>query len=211
MDEIKLRKTGIIARQILLYFVDFYRYAIPIFDKAGIYRIPFKEYDKFRKKDKVRFSQEMYRLKRAGVIKKYVDEKGEFIEITPKGQKMAKKYFTEQLEIKSPLRWDKKWRLVIFDIPDNKKRERDVLRGKLERLDFFKLQESVYVHPFECGGTIEALKKMYFIEPYVQYVLADRIQTEKNLIEEFYDRGILDEKVISREKITKLKRYSKQK
>lgn len=198
MDEIKLRKTKLISRQILLYFVDFYRFAIPIFDKAGVYRIPFKAYDKFRRKDKVKFSQEMYRLKRAGVIKKYIDEKGEFVEITFKGQKWIKNYFTDQLEINIPPKWDKKWRLVIFDIPDGKKNERDILRDKLERMGFLKLQESVYVFPFECGKEIEALKKIYFIEPYVQYVLADRIETETNLIEEFYDREILDDKVIPR-------------
>ena len=192
MDKIKIQKTEIVAREILLYFVDFFRFSIPLFDKAGVYRIPFKEYDKFRLNDKIKFSHEMHRLKRAGVIKKYIDEKGEFIELTPKGQKWVKKYFTEQLEIKIPQKWDKKWRLVIFDIPDTKKKERDILREKLERLGFLKLQESVYVFPFECSFEIEAFKKMYIIEPYVQYILADRIETEINLLEEFYDLGVLD-------------------
>ncbi len=197
IDKIKLRKSEVIARQVLLYFVDFYRYAIPIFDKARVYRIPFKDYDKFRLKDKIKFSHEMYRLTRAGAIKKYIDEKGEFIELTDKGQKMLKKYFIEQLDIKSSVKWDKKWRIVIFDIPDTKKNERDILREKLERIGFIKLQESVYVFPFECGLEIDTLKKMYLIEPYVQYVLADRIETEMNLLEIFYDRGILDKKNIS--------------
>lgn len=198
MDKIKIQKTEIIAREILLYFVDFFRFTIPMFDKAGVYRIPFKEYDKFRLKDKIKFSHEIYRLKRSGVIKKYVDEKGEFIEITQKGRKFIKKIFTEQLAIKLPAKWDKKWRLVIFDIPDTKKKERNILREKLERLGFLKLQESVYVYPFECSREIEALKKMYLIEPYVQYVLADRIETEINLLKEFYDREILDERRVSK-------------
>ncbi|MCL5407632.1 MAG: CRISPR-associated endonuclease Cas2 [Patescibacteria group bacterium] len=196
MNKIKLKQSAIVGRQVLLYFVDFYRYAIPIFDKARVYRIPFKEYDKFRLKDKIKFSQEIYRLKRAGVVKKYIDEKGEFIEVTPKGQKWIKKYFVDQLEIKLPSKWDKKWRIVIFDIPDTKKNERDILREKLERIGFIKLQESVYVFPFECGLEIEALKEMYFIKPYVQYVLANRIETEINLLEVFYDRGILDKKYL---------------
>lgn len=196
MDEIRIKKTEIIARQMLLYFVDFFRLTLPMFDKRGIYRIPFKEYDKFRRKDKVKFSHEMYRLKRAGVIKRYFDKKGEFIEITPKGKKLVQKIFIEQLKIKSPTKWDKKWRLVIFDIPDDKKDRRDILREKLERLGFLKLQESVYVFPFECVAEITALKKMYFIEPYVQYVLADRIETEVHLLENFYDLGILDTKNI---------------
>lgn len=198
MDKLKIRKTEIIARQMLLYFVDFFRLTIPIFDKARFYRIPFQEYDKLRLKDKIKFSHEMYRLKREGVIKRYIDEKGKFIELTPKGQKLIKKCFTEQLEIKSPAKWDKKWRVVIFDIPEDKKRERDILRNKLERMGFLKLQESVYVYPFECGLEIEMLKKMYFIEPYVQYVLADRIETEIDLLEKFYDLGVLEKQKISK-------------
>lgn len=194
MDKIKLQKTELVSRQILLYFFDFFRFTLPMFDKARVYKIPFHKYDKFRQNDKEKFRKEMYRLKRAGVVKKYIDKKGEFVEITPKGQKWLKKYFTEQLEIEQPVKWDKKWRMVIFDIPDRKKTERDILREKLERLGFLKLQESVYVFPFECGNEIEALKKMYLIEPCVQYVLADRIETEINLIEVFYDRGILEDK-----------------
>ena len=196
MNKITLRKTEIIGRQILLYFADFYRFTIPMFDKARVYRIPFKKYDKFRLKDKIKFSQEMYRLKRAGVIKKYIDDKGEFIELTSKGQNLMIGYFTDLLEVKPTSKWDRKWRLVIFDIPDNKRRERDILRAKLNRIGFVKLQESVYVFPYECAEIIEALKDMYFIKPHVQYVLADRIETEINLLEVFYDRGVLSSKNI---------------
>ncbi len=195
-ENIQLKKTMIISRQVLLYFFDFYRVVLPIFDKANVYRIPFKSYDRFREKDKIKFSREIYRLKRAGIIKKYTDEKGEFIEITSKGKKIAKKYFIDQLEILIPKAWDKKWRLVIFDIPDDKRNARDVLRSKLERIGFIELQESVYVFPFDCQREISLLKKMYFIEPYVQYIIADRIETETNLLKKFYDKGILNKKNI---------------
>lgn len=190
-DNIQLKKTAIVARQILLYFFDFYRTVLPIFDKANVYRIPFREYDRFRENDKIKFSREIYRLKRAGIIKKYVDEKGTFLEITTKGKELAKKYLIDQIKITLSGKWDKKWRLVIFDIPNDKNRERDLLRDKLECLGFFKLQESVYVFPFECNQEIELLKGMYLLGHYVQYIVADRIETEINLMEKFYDRGIL--------------------
>ena len=196
LDNIRLKKTAIVARQILLYFFDAYRTILPIFDKANVYRIPFKDYDRFRENDKIKFSREMYRLKRAGIIKKYIDKKGEFIEITSKGREMAKKYFVNQLEISIPKVWDKKWRLVIFDIPDDKRNARDILREKLEAIGFLKLQESVYVFPFDCQSEIGLLKRIYFIEPYVQYIVADRIETEINLIERFYDRGLISNKNI---------------
>ena len=138
----------------------------------------------------------MYRLKHAGIIREYLKDKERFIKLTEKGKKRFKKYVLSALEIELPAKWDRKWRLVIFDIPDDKRIERDLLRRKLESLGFFKLQESVYVFPFECANQINYLKKSYFISPYVQYILADRIETEADLIKTFYDRGLLNEENI---------------
>ncbi|KKQ90855.1 MAG: Transcriptional regulator, PaaX family [Berkelbacteria bacterium GW2011_GWA1_39_10] len=196
LKNIELKKTEIVARQILLYFFDFYRTVTPLFDKARFYRIPFKEYDKFRENDKIRFSHEFYRLRRAGFIKKYFDGKEYQIELLPKGQKLLKRHITQDLEIHFPEKWDKKWRIVIFDIPNDKKVKREILRTKLESLGFLKLQESVYVFPFDCLAEIQLLKNLCFIEPYVQYMVVERIETEINLMKKFYDLGILEEKMM---------------
>lgn len=196
LGDIRLKKTTSIARQILLHFVDFYRWYIPIFDKKRVYRIPLKYYDKFRQKDKERFYHEMYRLRRAGFIKKYFDGKEEIIELLPKGGKQIQTYLAHDMEIIPPSWWDRKWRLVIYDISDDKKNKREILRQKLENLGFLKLQESVYVYPFECLREIELLKNIYFLGPHVQYIVADRIETEIDLIKEFYDRDILIDKML---------------
>ncbi len=196
LNKIKLRKTEIVARQILLGFVDIYRWIIPIFDKRRVYRIPFKYYDKFRKKDKEKFYHEMYRLERAGFIKKYIEGKEEYIELLSKGKKQIKSYLTKDLEIVTPKLWDRKWRLVIYDISNDKKVERETLRTKLESLGFIKLQESVYIYPFECFKEVELIKNMYFLGPHVQYLVADRVETEINLIKKFYDRDVLTKEML---------------
>jgi len=195
-DEIKLRKTLAISRQILLYFVDFYRWYLPIFDKRRIYRIPFKMYDKFREKDKDKFRIAMYRLQRAGLIRKYFDGKEQQIEILPKGKKQLKTYIFQDLIIPQPVKWDKKWRIVVYDIADDKKDKRDVFRNKLENLGFLKLQESVYIYPFDCLQAINLIKNMYFLTPCVQYIVAERVETEIKLIKKFYDRGILKKNML---------------
>lgn len=48
-------------------------------------------------------------------------------------------------------RWDKKWRILIFDIPETIRWRRDVFREKLKSLGFGRVQQSVWVsaHPFE--------------------------------------------------------------
>lgn len=191
-NHLRLKKATIISRQILLYFCDFFRYVLPIFDKARVYRIPFQEYDRFREDDRIKFNREIYRLKRNGMIKKYLDEKGAYLEITPKGKKYLKRYLIEELILKKAAKWDKKWRLVIFDVPNDKKNERDILRNKLIRLGFLKLQESVYVYPFECFTEINLIKSLYFLGPYVQYIVAERVETEINLLNKFVEKEILN-------------------
>ena len=78
---------------------------------------------------------------------------------TDSHKKLKKKYLTEQLEFKNSDKWDGKWHIVIFDIPNEKRKMRDVVRHKLLRIGFLELQESVYVYPFDCLLEINFLKK----------------------------------------------------
>ena len=197
IDDIVLKETEIIAREILLKFVDVYRYIIPIFDKGRAYRIPIQYYDKFREKNREQFSRELYRLKKARFVRKYIDKKGDiFLELRPKGKKRLKTYILDELEIKKPKKWDGKWRMVIYDIADDKKNERQMIKDKLESLGFLKLQESVYIYPFDCWEEIDLIQKMYCLDPHIQYIVADRVETEKNLINKFLDIEVLQKKMI---------------
>lgn len=195
-NDIALKEATTLAREILLSFVDVYRLVIPIFDRGCAYKIPLKYYDKFRADNKARFYHEMSRLKKAKFVKKYYDGKNYYLELTPKGKRLIKSYLTQDLEIKKPTKWDKKWRIVIYDIANDKKDRRDILRQKLENLGFLKLQESVYVFPFNCLQEINLLKKMYFLDRNVQYLVVERIETEIDLLSKFFDRGILTKKMM---------------
>lgn len=203
MDEITQEKIKITTRQILLTFLDIGVDVLGAFEFRKSYRIPIREYQHFRQKDRAQFSQQLYQLKRAGFVKRYFDGKEEFLEITNKGKTKLKKIITDDLEIGQPAKWDRKWRLVIFDIPDERKRERDMVRDKLEQLGFTKLQESVYVHPFECREQIRRLKQTYLLDRYVLYIEADRIETEVDMIKVFYDAHILEDSLLDKKRKTK--------
>lgn len=45
--------------------------------------------------------------------------------------------------------WDGFWRVVIFDIPENKRKDRDALRRRLIRMGFGRLQDSVYLSYYD--------------------------------------------------------------
>ncbi len=95
------------------------------------------------------------------------------------------RYKLDELKINKPKKWDQKWRIVIFDIPENKKLARDVLRNRLDQLEFFQLQRSVFIYPFECRREIALLAECYGIKPYVYCIRADYIDNQGMLKKKF--------------------------
>lgn len=101
------------------------------------------------------------------------------------GKKLLLKYRLDELTIEKPRKWDKKWRIVIFDIPEKKKIAREVLRDKLKQLGFYQLQRSVFIHPFKCQQEIELITKFYEVGPYVYFIRADYIDNQKAIKSKF--------------------------
>jgi CRISPR-associated endonuclease Cas2 len=111
--------------------------------------------------------------------------RGKFIRLTEKGEQELAKYELGDLEIKKPKKWDKKWRVVIFDIKETRKGIRTILRNNLNRLGFIKLQNSVWVFPYECQELIIMLKSNLFLGKDVLYMTVENLENDKWLKEEF--------------------------
>jgi len=94
-------------------------------------------------------------LKNIKSLKKY------YISLTSEGKKKAGRFQIDSLKIAKPKNWDKKWRLVIFDISQLKKHYREALRGKLKELGFCRLQKSIWIYPFYCKDELELLEKFF--------------------------------------------------
>lgn len=90
-------------------------------------------------------------------IEKIVNKKGQAcLQLTGLGEKQLQRSFPlVKLQQKQ---WDNHWRLVTFDIPEKHKRERDLLRHKLQSLGFAQFQKSAYISPHDfCQDMIEFL------------------------------------------------------
>lgn len=108
-----------------------------------------------------------------------------FVRLTKKGADQLAKYKLGDLEIKKPKKWDKKWRMIIFDIKESRRTTRDILRSTLNRLGFVKLQNSVWVFPYDCEELIVMLKSDLFVGKDVLYITADKIENDYWLKEVF--------------------------
>ena len=67
--------------------------------------------------------------------------------LTKTGEQEARK-IRLKLEMAKPKRWDGKWRIIIFDIPEKIRGKRDLLRKELVAFGFAQLQRSVWAYPY---------------------------------------------------------------
>lgn len=78
-------------------------------------------------------------------------------------------------------KWDGKYRLVIFDIPEIKKSSRRWLREELYLLRYIKLQKSVFIGKYPLSQDIvRGIKKMG-LSDFVNYLLVEKVYDEKML------------------------------
>src|SRR3990167_3290715 len=72
-------------------------------------------------------------------------------------------------------RWDKRWRLVMFDIPQHRRRDRDRLRYEIQACGFLRLQDSVWVFPYDCEDLVVLLKADMRIGKDILYAIVEKI------------------------------------
>lgn len=75
--------------------------------------------------------------------------------------------------------WDRKWRIIIFDIEEEKRKNRDVLRRKLYNLGFGKLQKSVYLSPFALEKEMEEFLEASGFSDKALLFVTDSVSLEK--------------------------------
>jgi len=103
------------------------------------------------------------------------------IVLTKDGCKKALSFKIDEIKIKKPERWDGKWRIVVFDIPEKEKAAREALRKKLKDLKFIELQKSIFINPYECEDEIDFIVEFFQIRPYVRYLRAEYFTNEEQL------------------------------
>jgi DNA-binding transcriptional regulator PaaX len=103
------------------------------------------------------------------------------LRITEKGSK-ALAFEQSRLSLGSTKRkWDGRWRIVTFDVPERRRGVRGRLREMMKSVGFVRLQESVWVYPYDCEEFIALLKAELKIGRSVLYVIADSIEQDKAL------------------------------
>lgn len=137
------------------------------------------------------FYTALARLKRRRMIARTKDHQ---YELTPAGEYASlkayvRKEFTEAEKECTPAyakasarqRWDGKWRIVFFDIPEGKRPLRDYLRRVLKRQGFKEFQRSMWVWPYRLPSFIQKLLSDPIIRRYARAITTYDIDYDDDL------------------------------
>lgn len=137
------------------------------------------------KSHKYSFNRSLSKLKNEGLIIFEKTEKGNFAKLTEKGKEKLRKFRILGYKIKKPNKWDNKWRILIFDIKEERKWVRDKIRFTLNRMGFLRLQDSVWVYPYDCEDFVNLIKVDFKIGKDLLYIIADKIENDKSIVNFF--------------------------
>ncbi|PJE57518.1 MAG: CRISPR-associated endonuclease Cas2 [Candidatus Portnoybacteria bacterium CG10_big_fil_rev_8_21_14_0_10_38_18] len=178
-----INKTGNITGKIVNEMIPEYGHhkskaiSVLMFPNFCIFRDKWEDRYKIKKrKNKNYFYKLIYDLKQRGYLKSLKVRNNSAIMITPRG---IKKIFTTSIKLvdRKP-RKDGKWQMILFDIPESKRRDRDLFRKALKYLGYKSLQKSIWVCEYDIEEKTKDLIKRYHIEPWVELLLVNKIGLE---------------------------------
>lgn len=180
-----MKKLSPVAKQILLALAGGIALGLSLSPGryAKIKKALAKEFKKTKDRNVYNAIRKLYESK----LISYAEKDDGLIELVleQEGQKRALHYRLDEMKIKKPSRWDQKWRIILFDIPEEQKILRDTLRIKLKQLGLAEFQKSVFVHPYECRDEIDFVIELYDARRYVRFIEAVSIDNELHLKKKF--------------------------
>lgn len=133
------------------------------------------------KRQKEVFETARRRMVKQGLLKY---ENG-FVRLTSKGKQRLRQVELKDYQIITPKHWDKKWRVLMFDVPEKRKKTRELIRITLQRIGFVHLQDSVWIYPYDCEELVMLLKADLKIGLDVLYLVVERFDGDKYFREHF--------------------------
>lgn len=134
-------------------------------------------------RDKLRETQRVVRyMKHQGLLAGSYEHG---LQLTDKARERLAHIELRDLSVQPQQIWDKRWRIIIYDIPEEHKSARNALGSNLLSYGCFQLQKSTWITPFPCREDITALCASYDVDQYVTYFEAIHLDNASVLIRRF--------------------------
>src|SRR3989344_9603665 len=113
-----------------------------------------------------------------------------YARVTDAGEEILALESLREKSAQKPKRWDGRWRVVLFDIPERRRGVRNRLRLFMQEDGFVRLQDSVWVYPYDCEDLIALAKANFRIGFDVLYMIVEQLERDNHLREHFGLRDV---------------------
>jgi phenylacetic acid degradation operon negative regulatory protein len=120
------------------------------------------------------------RLESCGLVSRKARKGKQVFRITPKGKRILHEVTGESKRLLLyPERWDGKWRIVAYDLPEDKRSLRNSLRYVLEKCGFLQAQKSVWVFPYDAPLLERLLSEQPDIASHTFFLRTERFSQDQ--------------------------------
>ncbi len=141
-----------------------------------------RQYLRKKRFEKEKFLRDLKHLQRRELIdyRELSDGQIELV-LTKQGKREMLRFNLDDITIDARQKWDGRWRLIVFDIPEYKKKARNALRQKLVALGFYPIQKSVLITPHECEKEIDFVASFFDVRDHVLIFYIQKFEGEEKL------------------------------
>ena len=138
-------------------------------------------------KDKYAISRSLKNLVNSGFAKLHDSGNQDYISLTKEGKKKLYSLKLDNENVLVNTTWDGYWRIIILDLPETRKNERESLRYLLKKAGFVCLKNSVWISPLPYEFLFENIKRDLGLTTEMIILTTNKIdlETQKSIFENF--------------------------
>jgi len=123
----------------------------------------------------------------AGLVEIHESDRKKYAKITDEGKKKINSLKLTSPDALMSINWDGFWRIILLDLPEERKTERESLRYLLKKAGFVCLKNSAWISPFPYEHLFQNIKKDLDLTTEMMIIVTQHIdeQTKAHLFKTF--------------------------
>ena len=121
-------------------------------------------------------------LREAGLIEQISSPQNEYARLTKEGKKKVHSLKLDSDTTLVNTSWDGFWRIILVDLPEERKSERESLRYLLKKAGFVCLKNSAWISPFPFEHLFTNIKKDLGLTTEMMIIVAEHIDEESKKV-----------------------------
>jgi DNA-binding transcriptional regulator PaaX len=133
-------------------------------------------------RDNYAITRSLKNLREIGLVEQISSPQNEYARLTKEGKK---KVHCLELDSDTTLMntsWDGFWRIILLDLPENRKSERESLRYLLKKAGFVCLKNSAWISPFPFEHLFANIKKDLGLTTEMMIIVTENIDIESKKV-----------------------------